>query len=501
MQDASSSPTLHDELPDDPLALRAIVNQQRQLLIEQQQLVAAKVQLVAEQVALLDAQRDAILALEQQRDEWRTQCEAYKLWVEKLNRARYGRGSERDDPRQRLLQFPDDPAEALALAEALDEAADAARDALEERTPAPRKKRRQGAFAAGEFPAHWPRIEETIDPPPSDLSCPTHGPKQLIGYDQTQTLELVPPQMRVRVRRYAKYACEKQPECGVAQAPRVPALVQGNHYDISVAVAVMLWKYAYHLPLYRQQDLFAAGGWTPSRSTLQNLLEACDGLLVPFVDFVRGQVLAGGAIGTDDTRITLITPPFAPPLDDTNSRSARTHEVLADAITAGDPSITARMWAYYSLTAPLNYFDFTVSRHRDGPADVLMDFQGTLLGDSYSGYESIVLDSAARISRAACWAHARRKFEELQTHHPLEAARMLALVRMLYDVEDRARGLSPEDRRALREAEARPVLEKIREFLWSATYEQKADLLRRAKAKILGDRQKRAARRKPPSAR
>jgi hypothetical protein len=218
--------------------------------------------------------------------------------------------------------------------------------------------------------------------------------------------------------------------------------------------------------------LFSACGWTPSRSTLVNLLAASDELLVSFVDFVRGQVLAGPALGTDDTRVTLVTPPFPPTLDETNARSARTHEVIADAIAAGEPSLTARMWAYRSLESPLNYFDFTVSRHRDGPADVLADFTGTLLGDCYSGYESIVLASGARITRAACWAHARRKFEELETKHPLEVARMLALVRMLYDLEDRARNLSPDERRALRAAEARPVLEKIREFLWGETYER-----------------------------
>jgi transposase len=465
MQDAPSSATPNDSLPEDPAALRAIVSQQRQLLAERQQVVA-------EHRALVDAQRSAIKALEKDRDEWRSQCEAFQVWLDKLNRARYGRSSERDDPRQRLIQFPDDPVEALALAEALDEAVEAAQEVLEEPAAAPRKKRRKRAATTGEFPAHLPRIVETIEAPESVHSCPTHGAKTPIGFDETQTLEYLPPTLRVRVRRYPKFVCEKHAECGVTQPVRVPALVEGNRFDLSVAIAVILAKYWYHLPLYRQQDQFAACGWTPSRSTLANLLEASDELLLPFVQFVREQVLAGGLIGTDDTSLTLITPPFAPPFDETDPRSVRTHEVVADAILAGKPSIVARIWAYRSLTSPLNYFDFTVSRHRDGPAEVLADFQGTLMADCYSGYESSVLSSDARIIRVACWSHARRKFEELQTKYPLEAAQMLALERMLRDVEDRARPFTPDERRALRETDARPVLEKIREFVFGATYEK-----------------------------
>ena len=308
-------------------------------------------------------------------------------------------------------------------------------------------------------------------PAPAETStCPVHGPRQLIGYDETQTLEVIPPSLRVRVRRYPKYACEKHAECGVKQPPRVPGLVEGNRFDISVAIAVIQAKYFYHLPLYRQQDLFAACGWTPSRSTLANLLAASDELLASFIDFIRAEVVAGSLVACDETEITLITPPFPPPLDETQPRSARTQETIAEAIEAGRPSVRARMWASRSLTAPLNYFDLTTSRHRDGPADVLATFGGTLLGDCYSGFEAITLASDARITRAACWAHARRKFEELDTKYPLDTARILTLIGMLYDLEDRARDLSAEERRALRQTEAVPVLEKIREFLWGDVY-------------------------------
>lgn len=462
MQDASSHASPQDALPDDPAVLRELLLAQRQSLAELQRRAA-------EQDALLAAQRDALAALEVDRDRWRGECEAFQAWLEKLKRARFGRSSEQLDPKQRLFEFCDDPELLQAQADALTEALEAAREALDERTR--RRPVRPRREPTREFPDYLPRIVETIEPPAAELTCPTHGAKQLIGYDETSTLEVIPPKLQVRVRRFAKYVCVRQAECGVAQAARPPALVAGNRYDLSVAIQVLLSKYAYHLPLYRQQDLFAACGWTPSRSTLNNLLDALDELSLPLVAALREEALAGGLFGCDDTTVTLITPPFAPPVAANMPRSQRTHDVIAGAIEAGRTSITARMWAYRSLTAPLNYFDFTVSRHRDGPTEVLAGRSGTLLGDCYAGFEALVLTSDLRLARAACWAHVRRKFFALETKHPLAAARMLALIGQLYDLEDRAKRLSPEERRALRAAEAPPVLERIREFLFGKVYE------------------------------
>lgn len=451
MQDASSSSSFSsDDLPKDPTELRALLLQQR---------------------ALVNALQDAMSTLEKDRDQWRSQAEAYKTWAEKLARIQYGRRSERDDPNQRVFDFAVAPEAADDLADAVDEAMADAERTLDEEAKRRGVKRKPRRAKTTEFPAHLPRIVEEIEPPEGKAVCDEHGPKKLMGFDETNTLEYEPPKLFVRVRRYKKYICEKAPECGVAQAPRPPALVEGNRYDISVAVAVILAKYFYHLPLYREQDLLASCGWTPSHSTLVNLLEASSELASPLVDFIRNQVLSGELLGCDDTTVTLITPPFPPAIDEARPRSARTREVLAAAIAVGQPSVVARIWAYRSLTAPLNFFDFTVSRHRDGPAEILAGFRGTLMADCYAGFESIAVASDARIVRAACWAHARRKFFEIQKNHPQASATMLAMIRELYDIEDRARTMAPDERRGLRERESQPVLERIRAFLFGPIYE------------------------------
>ncbi len=127
--------------------------------------------------------------------------------------------------------------------------------------------------------------------------------------------------------------------------------------------------------------------------------------------------------------------------------------------------IRKRMWGYRSFELPIDVFDFTVSRHRDGPDDFLKDYVGSLMGDCWSGFQKIELRSDARIVRAACWSHARRKVFEGRSSHPQQASVLLALIRELYDIEDRGKPLAADARRALRQRESRPALKRSREFL------------------------------------
>jgi transposase len=125
------------------------------------------------------------------------------------------------------------------------------------------------------------------------------------------------------------------------------------------------------------------------------------------------------------------------------------------------------MWVYRSVTAPINVFDFTVSRHRDGPELFLDGFTGSLMADCYSGYEAVQTRSEGRIIRAACVAHARRKVFNARDNHPVHASVLLGMFRDLYDIEDRAKLLTSDDRKALRGTEARPIWERMREYLTS----------------------------------
>lgn len=343
-----------------------------------------------------------------------------------------------DNPNQFLLDFGD-PADTRSFVEGIVDAADEQED-----TPAHRKKRPRKIHNE-QLPEHLPRYEVQLHVSEDKKTCPSHGERKVIGYDVQETLEAVPAKLVVRRTLIPKLACPADPACGVIEAKRPVGLVEGNRYDTSVAAEVITSKYGYHVSVYRQQDMFASSGWTPARSTLQNVLKSAAHLVRPLVESFHDLVRSGPVLGTDDTTVTLtIANTPLPPSD--SPKNERALKVIAKAREQQRGSITARMWAYRSITIPINVFDFTVSRHRDGPADFLQGFTGTLMADCYAGYEAIHAETGGLFTRAACVAHARRKVLEATANHPIHTSRLLTWVKQLYDIEDRGKEFSPADR-------------------------------------------------------
>jgi transposase len=413
---------------------------------------------------LIAEQATALLNLSATREQLSQENQELHLTIQKLLARLRGHRSERSvDPNQQQLDFGDDLSDA-AVQDGLADAAAEAEQILQEYTVRRTLKKRKPRTE--ELPAHLPRYEVTPPVPPGQEHCAEHGPRQIIGYDLTETLEFERPKLRVRVTRYPKFVCPDQPQCGVAQPPRPVTLVEGDRYDASIAAEIVTAKYAYHMPTYRQQDYFAGSGWMPQRSTLLNILTnaayVLERLYLHYADHVR----TAPVIPTDETGVMLLLPPEIPAAREGDAKSQRIHEVLSAARAANKPHASARMWAYCSLgPAGANVFDFTVSRHRDGPQDFLKNYSGTLLGDCYSGFQSIVLGSDQRLTRAACNTHARRYVVEAREYHPLEAAQLLAWYRQLYDVEDQARGRSAEEILALRREQSAPVMANMRAWL------------------------------------
>jgi len=402
-------------------------------------------------------------------EQLRREKQEIELALAELLQRAFRNRSERylNNPNQLRLDFKDsdDAADAAeGLAQAVEEAGLPVKAHV---------RRRHGRTPRSEaLPEHLPRYEIEASIPEDRKHCPRHGARTLIGYDSVETLEFERPKLRVRVTKYPKYACNSHPDCGVASPERPTGLVEGDRYDSSVAAEIITAKYGFHLPVYRQQDLFAGGGWTPQRSTLLNILVASAFVLRPLAEHIKKVVLASDIVGTDDTRVTLLLPAAIPKAEVDDPKSQRIHEVFSEAVAEGRRSVTARMWAYRSVTRPLCVFDFTVSRHRDGPDLMLADFRGTLVADCYSGYEGITLRSDGRILRAACVAHARRKVFDAKEVYPLESSVVLAKFQQLYDLEDRAKALTPEDRLHLRRSEAAQVWSSLDEWLKSAAAER-----------------------------
>lgn len=369
--------------------------------------------------------------------------------LQSLLRRMFGQKSERYvDPSQLNLDFGD----ADQIQDAIDgiEEAMAERDQEDEEASQPRRKKSRRR----RLPENLPRKIVDVDLPDEQKQG-----KKYIGYDTTETLGYVPAELFVRETRYHKYVTEGEPEAGVLQLPREPGIVEGNRYDTGIAAQIIVAKYGYHLPIYRQQDIFASSGWEPSRSTLLNIVMNAALRIRSLIAYFAAEVRRDSVVGTDDTGVTLLLPKSIPKVDEADAKSHRVHDIISEAMRLKKPHVKAKMWAYRGVSVPLNVFDFTVSRHRDGPDQffVEQDYTGILLGDCFGANTGIEMRSAGDIVHAACVAHARRKVKDSLDNHPTHARHLLSQFRLLYDIEDRGRPFDADSRLSLRQAEAAPV--------------------------------------------
>lgn len=322
------------------------------------------------------------------------------------------------------------------------------------------------------FPSHLRRVEQIVEADDSRKICDTHGERTIIGYDATETLVHVRPELYVLVKKYPKFACKLDPACGITSPERPTSLVEGDRYDTSVAAAIIEAKWFHHLPIYRQQDVFAGSGWTPSRSTLLNIVSHVDFVTGPFIAYMTRCVQQDIGIGLDETSCRMLLPQTIPEAIPGDLKSQRLAEKVAEARRKNEKSLLAKMWVYSGLhLAKYNIFDFRVSRHRDGPDEFLRHSRCKVQADCFSGNTSVVIHSEGRLEFVACWAHARRKVVEAATYET-ERDTLLEMIHALYDVETRAKELTWEDRQALRQRESTLILDGIKNWLDTRTLQE-----------------------------
>jgi len=204
---------------------------------------------------------------------------------------------------------------------------------------------------------------------------------------------------------------------------------------------VLVAKYADHQPLYRQEGIFERAGVAIPRSTLAQWVGACGVHLQPLVDALRAMLLERSVLHADETPVAMLQP-----------GKGSTHR--------------AYIWSYSSTQFDGMHavvYDFADSRAAAHPKQFLQGWSGKLVCDDYSGYKGLFADG---VTEVGCLAHARRKFNDLWVNHksPL-AEEALKLFGKLYDVEREARELSTEQRQRIRQLQARPIADKLREWL------------------------------------
>lgn len=415
--------------------------------------------------AVIAQQQRTIEELQKQIEELKAEQEKLQRLLDRLIK---GNRSERQllsSPLQTLLPFEDQAeleaaqAEAEAEAEALlDEKGNG-----KGKNSKTRKRRSEG------LPVHLPR-KEIIAAIADELAvCSIHGPRQLIGYDETEKLVRIPAQLFVQVTKYPKLCCAGCAECGIHSPERPTGFVEGDRFDTSIAATIVQAKWDHHMPIYRQQDIFAGSGWTPARSTLLNIVTSVCFVIGPLVEHMKRMVQADVGVGIDDTSCRMLLPKVEPVVIEGDTKSKRLLDKFREAKASGATSLIAKMWVYSGLSeAPYNIFDFRVSRHRDGPDEFFANSRCVVQGDCFSGNTSVVLQSDERLKFAACWGHARRKLVEAKTYKQ-ERETLIGLIQKLYDIETRGATLSAEERQSLRQRESTLVLKGMRTYLDSPT--------------------------------
>lgn len=283
------------------------------------------------------------------------------------------------------------------------------------------------------LPAHLPREVIVIEP---DVDT---SELKKIGEEITETLDYRPARLVVIRRVRPKYVDPRNEERGVIIAALPTRAIEKGMAEPSLLAHVVIEKYVDHLPLYRQIQRFNREGITLSGSTLGDWVASSAELLAPLYEALKQEALAGGYIQADETPI---------PVQHEQTKG-KTHR--------------GYYWVYHAPLGGLLLVDYQPGRSRDGPKDVLDGYQGALQSDGYAVYDSY--DGREGITSYNCWAHARRYFYEALGNAPDWAGHVLEEIGRLYEVERLLREASPEERQRLRQAQAVPVLCRLKSWL------------------------------------
>ena len=360
-----------------------------------------------------------------------SEIEQLKLLIAKLQRMQFGRKSEKLERQIEQLQLR---LEALQMNNAEQVAALPKPPESLERVARPTRQ---------PLSAHLLREVQTLLP--QEKACPDcGGALHKLGEDVTEILERVPARCYVIRQVRVKLACGSCDKIVQAKAPSRP--IERGIAGPGLLAHVLVSKYADHLPLYRQAEIFAREGVELDRATLADWVAGTSRLMQPLVEMLRQHVMNAEKLHADDVPVPVLAPGLG------KTKTGRLWTYVRDDRPAGDN------------TPPAVWFAYTPDRKGEHPKEHLRQFRGTLQADGYAGFDQIY--EAGSIQEAACWAHVRRKFYDIQVaHKSAVAAEALERIAALYAIEKDIQGRLPEERRAVRNERSRPLLESLKQWL------------------------------------
>jgi len=290
------------------------------------------------------------------------------------------------------------------------------------------------------LPKDLPRQQIIYDLSENEKHCPCGCSLSKIGEEHSEQLDYIPAKLQVLVHIRYKYACKAcEDTVRIAPVPFKP-LPKANASS-GLLAHILVSKYADHLPLYRQAQMFGRHGIDIADNTMCNWVIGCGNLLQPLVATLQKDIVASDYVCSDETPLKVL---------------------------ASNKS-TCYMWVHLNGERNRRAVVFSYHDSRSGKCaeDFLAGFKGYHQSDAYAGYNK--LHSSADIVWVACMAHARRKFIEISkiVKKPGIAHQVVHLIGKLYKVEREAidKGLDPGEVKNLRLAKAKPILEDIEKLL------------------------------------
>jgi transposase len=345
-----------------------------------------------------------------------------KAQIAKLKRMQFGQSSER---LTRAIEQLELRLEDLEVQEAADISTAVAAGVPEPETRKPRRL---------PLPEHLPR-RDIVHPAPGAGECQCGGRMTELGESITPVLEYIPGRFEVVCHVRPKLACQRCDAISQAPAPALP--IPRGKAGPALLAHVLVSKYADHLPLYRQAEIYARDGVDLDRSTMADWVGQVSWLLQPVVDHIRDHVFAAAKIHTDDTPLPVLAP-----------GTGRTK--------------TGRLWVYVrddrnwqGSDPPAAVYFYSPDRKGERPSSHLANFSGFLQADGYTGYDQLYKGSrpTGAIVEVACWVHCRRKlFDEWKNSGSETAHAGVKLIDAIYKAEGPARGLPLDERTRMRAA-------------------------------------------------
>jgi transposase len=434
-----------EDLPDDVAALKALI------LAAHAQTATATAAVEAAQAerdAALSAAESAkalSLATRAEADRIKAQCDRLEHVIAVLRRAHFGRKSEKITAEQMELAL-DDVLMAMGVEDA---GAEAVSHVAKQCGREKRKANR------GHLPAHLPREEIVIEPEVTACPC-CGGTLHQIGEDRSERLDKVPAKLRVLVTRRPKYACRSCEKtgaddvAGIVQAPAPARLIEGGIPTEALVADVLVSKYADHLPLYRQAQIFARDGLVIDRSTLCHWVGFAAAELEPLHARLIALLKTSTKLFCDETRCPVLDP-----------GRGKTKTGYLWAVARDD-----RAWG--GSDPPAVAYSYAPGRGAKHACALFAGFNGVLQVDGYAGYNDLAdaSRSGGAVVLAYCWSHFRRQFYDLAKggNAPI-ATTALDKFGALYGIESEIRGESADARRAARQDRTKPLVEALKTWL------------------------------------